>query len=120
MQKIYCSKCHTSLTLVQKAMPEFGRVITLADPHKCLEEPLEFDLTPVKVPKPINPVDDSDNGLVPNDSLGILGAVGTGDLKDRRAPEHIKSTAPESIIEQIRSSLPSTPANDVSMEPEEE
>lgn len=121
MKQVYCSKCHTELKLILKALPQYGRVVTLVDPHECLEEPLELNLEPVKVPVPENVIEDQTiadiDGL---DGAGILGSIGTDNLKDRRAPEHIKSSAPEGIIEQILNAQPSTPENDISNEPEKE
>lgn len=123
MKCVYCANCGTRLTITRKALPKYGRIIDLIEPHECLDEPVEFDLTPVEVPaftvipeKGKNKFVQKLNELQPQ--LSIPGIEGTG---DKRKPEHIKSesssTAPQTLLDSVKSMHNATPVNDMSNEP---
>jgi len=121
MQSIYCANCGTRLNVMNKALPKFGQTIKLAEYHECLDEPVELDLTPITVPKFENPEGkdkfvENLNDLTPPVSLG---RIGTDTLRDRRTPDHVKSEAPGSVLDQMGRDLHTTPANDIKDEPEE-
>lgn len=119
---VYCSECGMKLSVTLKALKGYGRIINLVDPHECAEEPIPLDLTPDEVP-----VEDykGDRKFVQN--LNELpathtvarGQVSTADLADRRPPDQIKSTAPASIIEQMRQQVNTNPEGDINKEPDE-
>jgi hypothetical protein len=118
MKCVYCSNCGLRLTVIRKALPKYGRIIDLIEPHECLDEPVEFDLTPIEVPaftsvpeKGKNKFVQKLNGLQPR-------TEGTG---DRRNPEHIKSDAssiaPRTLLDSVKSMHNTTPVNDMRNEP---
>lgn len=106
---IYCSNCGTKLEIKRKALKNFGRIIDLVDPHTCTEEPQELDLTltPVDLPAGDEKFVQKLNELKP--SLG----VSTMDLKDRRKAEFVKSTAPASILQNIKSQTNTVPEREL-------
>ncbi len=116
-KSFFCANCGTCLTLTRKALPEFGRIIDLIEWHECLEEPVELDLTPIDNP-PINEEKRSfTNNLENLQSRATVGTLGTDDFRDRRPGEHVKSTAPQDLISQIKNSIPSQPKNDILEDP---
>jgi len=130
MKYVYCSNCGLRLAIIRKALPKYGRIIDLIEPHECLDEPVEFDLTPVEVPAFVSMPDDlleeggnkfvqKLNKLQPQPSIPNMDSTG-----DKRKPEHIKSetssTAPRTLLDSIRVLDNTTPANDVRNEPREE
>jgi len=111
---IYCSQCGLKSTVTRKAIPGYGRIIDLIDPHECLEEPTELDLTPTEVPT--NP--DIDRKFVENlNGLERPSAVSTFDLRDRRQESEVKTTAPISVLEQVKHATGSHPEGDISKDP---
>lgn len=101
MKVVYCAACGTKLPIMRKALPKFGAIIDIVQVHTCPDSPIEFDLKPVDVPifvtgKFVQKL----NELQPPPKP--LGMIGTDDLKDRRAPEHIKSSAPSSLLDSMR------------------
>ena len=99
MKIVYCANCGTRLNISRKALPQYGRIIDVVEFHECPEEPVELDLTPVDVPMFVRE-DKKDKFVQKLDELApksILGAIGTGDLRDRRIEEPQKSTAPKSL-----------------------
>jgi len=114
MKTVYCAQCGTRLEVFRKALKGYGRIIDLIQPHKCPEEPIELDLTPTEIP-----VKSPEGKFVQN--LDILRpsntpSVSTADFRDRRT--EVKSTAPASLLDQIKLQNPSIPENDISSEPE--
>lgn len=92
MKAIYCSKCHKKLKLIRKAIPDYGRVIELIEPHEC-GEIVPIDLGPKLVR--------NSNDLEPTAHASV-GSLSTADFRDRRKPEDVKSSAPLSLIDQIQ------------------
>lgn len=115
----YCANCGLRLKIYKKALPNYGRIIDLIEPHECTEEPVEFDVTPLDVPA-FQPGEKDNkfvkklNGLTPFPSNDKL------DLRDRRPSDQVKSTAPDSLLSNLRGMQNTPPANDTSNEPEPE
>lgn len=119
MKCVYCSNCGTRLAVTRKALPKYGRIIDLIEPHECLDEPVEFDLTPIDVSVPIV-AGEGKNAFVQNLNKLQPSPTGTEDLTDRRKKEDIKgepSSAPQTLLDNIQSMHNTTPANDMSNEP---
>lgn len=122
MKVVYCAECGTRVPVFRKALPEFGRIIDLVEPHVCLEESLEPDLTPVDMPTVAIGEDNKYvqklNALQPSD---IVMKEGSG---DRRPKENIRqettSTAPASLLDMVGTSPNTSPQGDISKEPDEE
>jgi len=118
MRQFYCSQCGKHLTTFRKALPTYGTVIDLIDPHECSEEPVEFDLTPLSVPA-FNP-EKSDkkfvqklNELTPK----TLGQINKEILRDRR--DEVPSSAPSTVLGIIKSLQNSIPDKMIPSESEE-
>ena len=112
-KEFFCANCGTRLNLTRKALPKFGRIIDLIEWHECLEEPIELDLTPIDNPPIINKEKRSfTNNLEVLHSKVTVGTLGTDNFLDRRPSEHVKSTAPQDLLSQLKNSLPSQPEND--------
>ena len=114
----YCSNCGLRLQVYRKAMPKYGRILELVSPHKCTKEPIEFDLSPLDMPLPT--MEEKDNKFVKklNELSPPPSLIPKLDLRDRRPPDQVKSSAPESLLTHMKNVLPTTPANDISNEPE--
>lgn len=133
--KIYCSNCGLLLKLTRKALPKYGTVLDLVDPHTCLEVPVDpasiiIDATPIgEIPKFVSSLNDLESsrnqGMArvhkenygEGKSLRPSSMTGTNDLRDMRFDQQDKrpSTAPSSVLDQIKSmsnSIPSHEAND--------
>jgi len=111
---VYCSNCGTKSIINRKAIVGYGRIINLVDPHECLEEPIDLDLTPTEIPR-----EQSDQKFVEKlNELERPKGISTMDLRDRRAIDEVKSTAPFSVLEQVKHSLGTHPEGDIGMEPE--
>lgn len=128
MNIVYCSACGTSLTIKRKPMPKFGRIIDIVDPHVCLDDPIEIDLTPNPVPayveeekkgKFVQKMDELQHEV----HIRPISSIGTDTLGDRRSVEHIKSdiksTAPSNLLGYMKDMSNSTPAHDLGEEPDD-
>ncbi len=119
MKCVYCSNCGLRLAVIRKALPKYGRIIDLIEPHKCLDEPVEFDLTPIDVSVPsVN--SGNKNAFVQKLNELQPSSIGTENLTDRRKTEDIKgdsSSAPRTLLDNIKSMHNTTPVNDMSDEP---
>lgn len=120
MKVVYCSNCGTRLAVTRKALPKYGRIIDLIEPHVCLDEPVEFDLTPIDVSVP-NIVKEGGNKFVQklNGLQPFSGGFGIDSLADRRK-EDKSSSAPQTLFDSIQSMRNTTPAHDIESGPEEE
>ncbi len=132
--KLYCANCGVLLTLIRKALPKLGIIVNLVQYHQCLEFPeaVDFILSQATAPK-VEGMDKmvlSLNQLEPSklsrtelpsfdrketETRKGFGTVGTDDLRDRRFDQDkpAKSTAPNSIAEQIKLMSNSIPAHEV-------
>jgi len=117
MKFIYCANCGQRQPLFRKALPAYGRIIDLIEPHECTEEVQEFDLEPLDVPvvaikgdnKFVQKLDD-----LPGDPRGVQ-------LTDQRpGREELKSSAPPSLSGLVDSQPHTTPEGNVGEEPENE
>lgn len=50
MKIAYCSNCGRRLPVFRKALPNYGRILDLIEPHVCSGEPEPFDIAPVEIP----------------------------------------------------------------------
>ena len=114
MKTVYCAKCGTKLSIIRKALPKQGRIIDIVEYHECPDEPVEFDLTPIDIPKP----NDTDNNeFVRNlDDLKPQSIFGNLDLRDRRGKDVVKSTAPQSVLDMLNDLPNSQPEKEVHFE----
>lgn len=127
--KLYCANCGLHLKVIRKALQKLGTIIDLVEPHKCLETPI--DPATIMKEAPLSSGDqnkfvESLNELNPPTSHGIAQGVsegkslrpssmtGTGDLRDRRFDQSkIPSTAPSSVLDQIKQMGNSIPVHDI-------
>jgi len=110
MKFIYCSACGKHLPIIRKALPSYGTIIDLIEPHECLPEPVPFDLKPVQN-EPIDINKDSNkfvrdlNKLKPETVRGQIGGVDSNSLRDRRF-EHTEkapvTSAPNSVLDMLK------------------
>lgn len=126
MKVVYCANCGMRLNVLRKAMPKYAKIIDIVEYHECLDEPVEFDLTPVDIPPFDSKEEEGKDKFVQKlnnlQTKSTIGALSTADLKDRRRTEEVRSdidsTAPNSVLGQIKSMQNTTPANDISKEPD--
>ena len=119
MKFIYCANCGQRQTLFRKALPSYGRIVELFEPHVCTEEVQEFDLEPLEVP---TVVIKGDNKFVqklndlPKDPMVKM------QLRDQRSGgrEEVTSSAPPSLHGMVDSQPNSTPEGNVDEEPGDE
>lgn len=113
---VYCSQCGLKSNVGRKAIPGYGRIIDLVDPHVCLEVPADLDLTPTEIPH-----ETGDREFVSKlNKLEKPGGVSTLDLRDRRLGTDVKTTAPISVLDNLKSLGNSIPEGDINVEPAEE
>ena len=127
--KLYCANCGQPLHLTRKALPKLGAIVDLVDYHECSETPVPFDLTNLPnlgefVPiegkqkfvqslNDLKPPSAFSRGFEEGDNLRPSRMTGTDNLRDRRFdhdPE-VKSTAPSSVLDQIKAMGNSIPAH---------
>lgn len=111
---IYCSNCGAKLQRYRKAVKGLGKIIDIIDPHVCTEEPMPLDFAQTEVVE----YEESPQGKFVeklNDlkATGVLGQVSTMDLRDRRVEQDIKTTAPGTVLDQIKNMTNSAPEHDL-------
>ena len=109
---IYCSACGHKSLVHRKALLNFGRIIEIIEPHVCTEEVQEVDLKPMEVPN--QPIKNENNKFI--EKINELNPKPKNVFEptgDKRPKEFIKSSAPESIISNIRSLQNLAPSQDV-------
>lgn len=119
MKIVYCSNCGQRIEVIRKAFPKLGRIIEMIEPHECSEEPQTLDLTPLEVPAfNVEPegkfVQNLNNLYRPNEEGSLFG----NELKDRRQEEQVKSSAPPSVLDTIKTMQNTPPERDPGDEPE--
>lgn len=102
MKTVYCSHCGLQLHITRRALPKYGRIIDLVDHHICSEDPVKIDweVSPVPAFAPSSGQDKFVQKLTELDPPKPL--TFDSDLKDRRSPEHVKSTAPPSVTDMLK------------------
>lgn len=111
---VYCSNCGAKLQRYRKAVKGLGKIIDIVDPHVCTEEPQEFNLDPVEqVEYEESPQGKFVEKLNDLKATGVLGQVSTMDLRDRRVEQDIKTTAPGTVLDQIKNMTNSAPEHDL-------
>jgi hypothetical protein len=126
--KLYCSNCGVNLKLIRKALPKYGTVIDLVEPHKCLDSPVDPHTAIINAPvfegesdkfvKSLNELKPSDvhpMGVSFEKRPRVSSMTGTDDLRDRRFDQESKiaSTAPSSVLDQIKQMGNSIPSHDL-------
>ena len=125
MKYVFCANCGTRLNIKRKALPKLGRIVDIVEYHKCPDEPVEFDLTPIDIPK-FNEVEYKNKFVQNLNELQPQTIFKSESIKfgDRRKPEDVKSTvtssAPASLNNLIETLSPSNLTNDVRKEPKSE
>ena len=133
MKHFYCENCGMPLNITRKALPKFGVIVELVSYHECPEEPVPFDITNFPDPGEFVPVEgkqkfvQSLNGLKPSvvqrgfeegSNLRPSRMTGTDNLRDMRfGNDEIKSTAPSSVLDQIKAMSNSIPERELREEP---
>lgn len=124
--KLFCANCGVQLTVIRKAVPSAGTILDLVNPHECLAIPVDPSKVIVlatnkegeyKFVKSLNDLPSkSIVGAIPivekenlARSLRPSSMTGTADLRDRRFDN--KTTAPESVLDQIKTMSNSIPSN---------
>lgn len=120
MKDYRCGNCGQSLNVKPTAIPGAGKIVNIVDYHECLEEPLPLDIEPVEIPTISVEKQGFTETIRSLNPSAVQGSVSTLELRDRRAPEQIKSTAPDSLLGQMNSFGNSNPKGDISKEPEDE
>ena len=132
--KLFCANCGIKLRIIRKAVPKLGVIIDLVETHTCLETPVDSTSVIVEAPisaadqkkfveslnglKPLHPLDERVRQMGEGKSLRPSSMTGTDDLRDRRfEKDEPKSTAPSSILDQIKHMSNSIPANDLKDDP---
>lgn len=114
----YCANCGLRLNVYRKAIPKYGRIVDLIEPHECSEEPVEFDITPTDIP--VFQPSEKDNKFVKklNELTPPVFPDKALNLQDRRPSDQVKSTAPESLLNFVKDASP-TPLANVFTDPDE-
>jgi len=127
--KLYCESCGKQLKHTRKALPKLGIIVELVSYHECAEEPIPFYIDPSNALEAV-PIKGKDKfvkslnalaqPLVINQegstsrSLRPSSMTGTDDLRDRRFDHaQVPSSAPSSVLDQIKSMSNSIPLNDL-------
>ena len=122
--KPYCANCGKPLHLIRKAIPSKGVIVNLVEYHECSEIPVPFDLSNLPDAQPFIPVAGKDkfvkllNDLKPSPPADLRDVrkpsmTGTDDLRDRRFDQDIKTTAPLSVLDQIKAMQNTSPAHEL-------
>jgi hypothetical protein len=127
--KLYCSNCGLQLKINRKALPKLGTIIDLVDQHECLEIPVDPSSIIVNapsidgIPKFVKSLNELASPLSAGNSEGRSlrpsRMTGTDDLRDRRVDQDPKavSSAPLSVLDQIKSIGNSIPSHELKDDP---
>jgi len=127
--KLYCANCGKPLQHIRKALPKIGVIVDIVSYHECTEVPIPFDIANFPDAVKFVPIEGKEkfisslNKLEPSKPFiakfePVEGKrprmTGTDDLRDRRFDQEEKCTsAPNSVIDQIRSMGNSIPSYDL-------
>jgi len=125
--KLYCANCGKLLKHTRKALPKIGTIVDLVEYHECSKEPIPFDIDPstiVEAPpvegmdkfvKSLNNLDIAKKATetVTKKSLRPSSMIGTDNLRDRRYEQEPRSSAPSTIVDQIRQFENSIPEHEL-------
>ena len=125
--KLYCSNCGLQLKTIRKAVPKLGTILDLVEPHTCLESPVDPSTLVIVAspfegeqkfvksinklgPSPFQPLSEGSERMPSRSTM-----TGTDDLRDRRFDQEpkIPSTAPRSVIDQIKTLHNSIPSHEL-------
>lgn len=113
---IFCSRCNTRLPIIKTVAKKYSQIMDTVEPHICPDVPIDLStyFDPVTVPSPTKEiVQKSDNLRYPPLGIG-----------DRRPSEHLRkeitSSAPPSLINQVRSMEGTQPTHDIDKDPPNE
>ena len=118
MNKIYfCENCGTQLKVSLKAT-NYG-VLRIVEYHECPDEPVETNLKSIDVPAYTGD-DDKKKFVQKLNDLRPSKIAPDLDLKDRRDQQDIKTTAPQTLLDQIKIANPTDVELKGGWEPDEE
>lgn len=119
MKVVYCSNCGKPLQVSRKALPSHSRIIDIVEWHECLDEPLDLDLEPlIGVPKPSEKIEGKDKFVQKINDLPASQLSTSPALQDRRPSDQVKSIAPASVLDTLKSMQNSVPAHSLDEDPE--
>lgn len=110
---IFCSECGQKLPIIRKALKGYGRIIDLINPHECLDKPVDLDLTPTEVP-----IKKEVEGKFVQKLNDLRPSKIDADLHDRRKESEVKTSAPASVLDQLKGMQNSRPENELGNDPE--
>jgi len=115
---VYCARCGKPLPIYRKAMPHYGRILDIVEPHEC-EEMYEIDLGKFVPPPGKEEVEDNmDNKFVQKlNDLKPLPAKAAGDRRpsDQTKKEAVTSSAPSGLLDRWNQLQPRGPEDDSEM-----
>ena len=121
---VFCSECGTKLVISRKAMPAYGRIIDLINPHVCTKEPIEPDLG-MAIPITIYTEKGKFVQKLDNLHLPKFESIDSERLRDRRTVDQpsgvdiesiTKTTAPRAVLMNFENLTNSIPEHDVTGE----
>lgn len=112
MKEVYCAACGKKLSVVRKAIPGYGRIISVVESHECSDEPIELDLTPIDIPV-VNEENGKNKFIKKLNNLRPSTINKTEPDGDRRPAEAVKSIAPTSILDQLKTMQNSLPEHNI-------
>jgi hypothetical protein len=117
MKFIYCSRCNTRLPLIKIVSKKYSQILDTVVPHICPEVPINLSVyfDPATVPA------FSDEKIVQKSNDLRYPPLGMG---DRRPTENfrkeITSSAPNQLIDQMKSMIGTSPMHDIDKDPPNE
>jgi len=114
---VFCENCGAQLKLTFKAS-EYG-ILKMVEYHECLDEPVPINMEVVNVPAYTGD-DDKKKFVSKLNDLRPSKIAPDLDLKDRRDQQDIKTTAPQTILDQIKIADPTDVNLEGGWEPDEE
>src|SRR4030043_637362 len=101
MKQVFCSECGTRLQVIRKAMPRYGTILDLVNPHECSPEPVELDFKPTTyTPFILKAKGKFAENLEKLEPTKFPIAEDAG-LRDRREEKDVRSTAPQTILDHV-------------------
>lgn len=101
-KRFFCSECGTQLQVTRKALKNKAMIVDLVTPHVCDEDNLN-NITdadrPTERAVPMSKPDPNPPDVRPINF----------DIRDRRKKEHVKSTAPSGVLNQLENLGASAP-----------
>ena len=97
MKEVYCANCGMKLTIERRVFPKYGRILPMVQFHICSPTFIEPDLEPLDVVPYVDKKSVQNSNDLPEAPRPFPSEPG-----DKRSPEHVKSTAPLSILDRLK------------------